>query len=110
MPSTSKKDASSLPGTSATAGGQLHQSSTASTAQDLSMSSYATISSGLPGMMLMSSLRGGGGGGRGRRKGRKKVVTAADQVPDESKSAEYKGFEAFLMANHGMLVLMGVLC
>ena len=108
MPSTSKKDASSLPGTTATAGGQLHQSSTASTMQDLSMSSYTTMSSGLPAMLLMSSLRGGGGG-RVKRKGRKKVVTAADQIPDESKSAEYKGFEAFLMANHGMLLLTCVL-
>jgi len=100
MPSTSKKDASSLPGTTATAGGQLHQSSTGSTMQDLSMSSYTTMSSGLPAMLLMSSLRGGGGGGRVKRKGRKKVVKAADKIPDESKGAEYKGFESFLMANH----------
>lgn len=103
MPSTSKwKDATtSLPGTTtAVPGSQL---SAAFVANNLSTSSYTSISSGTQDALPMSSVKGGKGGGRGKRKGRKKVTTTMDHLPEESKSAEYKAFEAFLKANHGTL-------
>ena len=103
MPSTSKwKDTTtSLPGTTtAVPGSQL---SAGFVAHNLSASSYTSVSSGIQDALPMSSVKGGKGGGRGKRKGRKKVATTMDHLPEESKSAEYKAFEAFLKANHGML-------
>lgn len=103
MPSTSKwKDTiTSLPGTTtAVPGSQL---SAGFVAHNLSASSYTSVSSGTQDALPMSSVKGGKGGGRGKRKGRKKVATTVDHLPEESKSAEYKAFEAFLKTNHGML-------
>ena len=83
-----QRDTSPLPTAS-----NLQQSSLLSSSQDPSLSSYATIRSSI-GNILPQKVADK------KKKGRKKLMTAADQLSDEAKSAEYKAFEAFLMGNH----------
>ena len=60
--------------------------------QTLSLSSYTTISSGFPGLLAPR-------GAQKKKKGKNKATTLAEQIAEEAKSAEYKAFEAFIMAN-----------
>ena len=74
---------------------KLDASSLLSEVQDPALSSYATIRSMLPTLVLPQK-----GTNKKSRKARKKVAVAAEQLSDEAKSIEYKAFEAFIMSNH----------
>lgn len=93
MPPTTTKPKDKDSHTS-TSKGALHQPSLLSGSHDLSMSSYATITSGLPNLVPQS-----GPGGK-KKKGRKKLVASADELAEESKSSEFKAFEGFLLSNY----------
>ena len=89
-PTTKPKEKESHTSTSK---GALHQPSLLSGSHDLSMSSYSTITSGLPNLVPQT------GGGR-KKKGRKKLAASADEIADESKSVQFKAFEGFLLSNY----------
>ena len=74
------------------ADGDLQQQSVLSESQDASLVSYATVRSALGNILPQK-------GTDKKKKGRKKLMAAADQLSDESKSVEYKAFEAFLMSS-----------
>ena len=64
-----------------------------------SLVSYVTASSGIfPGLLVP---RGTGGDKKNKRGGKRKTTQAAEQIPDEAKSREYKAFEAFTATNLG---------
>lgn len=74
--------------------GDVDQHSFLSGPQDLSMSSYSTITSGL-GSLLPLFVRD-----RKRKMMRKNLAASADEVTDESNSAEFKVFEGFLLSQY----------
>lgn len=58
-----------------------------------SLASYVTASSGVfPGLLVP---RGAAGEKRNKRGGKKKMTHISEQISDETKSREYKAFEAF---------------
>ena len=73
----------------------LQQSSLLSDSLDASFVNYTTVRSTL-GNLLPQKV------GDKKKKGRKKLLAAAEQLSDESKSLEYKAFEAFLMSSQSL--------
>ena len=58
-----------------------------------SLASYATASSGFPGLLVPQVT------GQKRKKGKKKTTHLMEQTSDVAKSQEYKAFEAFIVSN-----------
>lgn len=70
----------------------LQQPSLLCDSYDTSLVNYTTVRSALGNLQPQKM-------GDKKKKGRKKFMAAADQLPDEAKSLEYKAFEAFLMSS-----------
>ena len=86
----SKSSSKDIPSEMSEAG--LQQSSLVSAPVDPSTASCATFSSALPSLLPQKT--------NGKKKrSKRKIAQAVEQVSDESKSAEYKSFEAFVVAN-----------